>query len=121
MNNAVPSPESDLERLETLMRLSQQGDRGAFAQLCELRREQLVAEVHRKMDKRLLPRVDASDVIQEVFWDANRRLNEVVGNDVSLLAWMRFLCNQKLVDMHRTHMASKKKRSKHWRIASAGM
>jgi RNA polymerase sigma-70 factor (ECF subfamily) len=101
--------ESQIQELEKLVRLSQQGDREAFAQLCELRRQQLVEEVNRKIDKRLLPRVDASDVIQEVFWDANRRLGEVIGNDVSLLAWMRFLCNQKLVDMHRTHMASKKR------------
>lgn len=101
--------ELKFQELEKLVRLSQQGDREAFAQLCELRRKQLLEEVNKKIDKRLLPRVDASDIIQEVFWDANRRLGEVIGNDVSLLAWMRFLCNQKLIDMHRTHMASKKR------------
>jgi len=95
--------------LESLMRLSQQGDRDAFSRLCELRREQLVREVSRKMDRRLRPRVDASDVIQEVFLDANRRLSEMITNDTPIIAWLRFLCNQKLVDLQRRHIGAQKR------------
>jgi len=109
VNESTPSSEPEIERLESLMRLSQQGDRTAFAQLCELRRRRLVEEVDRKIDKRLLARIDASDVIQEVFWDANRRLDEVAESDMPLIAWIRILCDQKLVDLHRKHMVAQKR------------
>ncbi len=99
----------DSLQIETLIQLSQQGDRDAFAQLCELKRERLLNEVRKKMDRRLSTRVDASDVVQEVFWDANRRFHEVSLGSVPLIAWLRFLCNQKLVDMHRRHIAADKR------------
>jgi len=109
-NKTMESPESSAEyELEHLMRLSQQGDREAFSRLFELRRAQLVREVSRKMDRRLRPRVDASDVIQEVFMDANRRLSEMIENDTPLIAWLRFLCNQKLTDLQRKHIGAQKR------------
>lgn len=103
------STDQEGHELESLMRLSQQGDRAAFARLCELRRAQLVREVGRKMDKRLRPRVDASDVIQEVFLDANRRFSEMICNETPFMAWLRFLCNQKLVDLQRQHIGAQKR------------
>lgn len=99
----------DENRLERLMQLSREGDRDAFAELCELRRKHLSAEVHRKMDPRLLARVDASDVIQEVFLDAHQRLAEMKAVDIPLIAWLRFLCNQKLVDLQRKHIGAQKR------------
>ncbi len=116
-------PESAAHReseLERLMQRSQQGDRGAFSRLCELRRSQLVREVDRKMDKRLRPRVDPSDVIQEVFMDANRRLGEMIENDTPLIAWLRFLCNQKLTDLQRKHIGTKKRSVQRERIPGQG-
>ena len=111
-NRGVWSPQlrnNIFETYDRLIKLSQEGDREAFSELCELRRRQLVGEVSKKIDRRLLPRVDASDVIQEVFLDAHRRLPELVGTDMPLIAWLRFLCNQKLVDLHRKHVKAKKR------------
>ncbi len=99
----------DSKHLEHLMVLSREGDRTAFAELCELRRKRLSAEVQRKMDPRLMARIDPSDVIQEVFLDANQRLSEMQGADIPLIAWLRFLCNQKLVDLQRKHIGAKKR------------
>lgn len=107
---------SEYHLLDDLTRRSQQGDRNAFAELCELRRRRLVAEIHGKIDRRLLPRVDASDVIQEVFLDANIRLAEVASNGTPLLAWLRFLCNQKIIDLQRHHIGVKKRSVQRERI-----
>jgi RNA polymerase sigma-70 factor (ECF subfamily) len=101
--------DSGAERLEALMIIALRGDREAFAQLCELRRERLVSEVRKKLDRRLQTRVDASDVIQEVFIDADRRLPEMVDASIPLIAWLRFLANQKVVDLQRRHVGAKRR------------
>lgn len=106
LGDNVPNDES---RLERLMMLSREGDRVAFAELCELRRKRLSSEVQRKMDPRLMARVDPSDVIQEVFLDADQRLAEMKVVDIPLIAWLRFLCNQKLVDLQRKHIGAQRR------------
>ena len=91
------------------MHLSRQGDRDAFAMFFELRREQLSREVRRKIGGRLRQRVDASDVLQDVFLLANRRLDEVANTEIPLLAWIRVLLNQRVVELMRSHLATSKR------------
>lgn len=91
------------------MHLSRQGDRDAFAKFFELRREQLSREVRRKIRGRLRQRVDASDVLQDVFLLANRRLDEVTNTEIPLLAWIRVLLNQRVVELMRSHLATSKR------------
>lgn len=97
------------ESLEHLMRRSREGDRDAFAELCELRRSGLAAELNRKMGPGLRARVDPSDVIQEVFLDANLRFREVASTSVPLVAWLRYLCKQKLVELQRRHIGAQRR------------
>jgi RNA polymerase sigma-70 factor (ECF subfamily) len=61
--------------------------------------------VHLRMDRRLRARVDASDVIQETFAEASRRLNDYVKNpSVTFFVWLRYLAAQQLQMLHRHHL-----------------
>jgi RNA polymerase sigma-70 factor (ECF subfamily) len=50
---------------------------------------------------------DASDVIQEGYLDAMRRLDEYVGDpSVPFYIWLRFLVGQRVHEQHRRHLAT---------------
>jgi RNA polymerase sigma-70 factor (ECF subfamily) len=60
-----------------------------------------------RLDRRLQGRVDPSDVIQEAFLDAARRLAEFRQNPtMSFFLWLRLLTSQRLVDEHRRHLGA---------------
>lgn len=58
-----------------------------------------------RIDRRLSTRVDASDVVQEVFVEALRRFDEYQRqDDFPLFLWLRFLTAQKIVQLTRYHL-----------------
>lgn len=62
-----------------------------------------------RLDSRLTSRIDADDILQDVFVEASRRLSEYLANpSVPLFVWLRFLVIQKIAEVHRWH--SRKKR-----------
>src|SRR5262249_7886721 len=61
------------------------------------------------LDPRLQGRVDPSDVIQEAFLDASKRLPEYArepGPMPSFL-WLRFLVGQRILEQHRRHLGAR--------------
>ena len=81
------------------------GDRDAIVELLELYRPQLRRMVALRLDPRLRGRVDASDVIQEGYLDAMRRLDEFIRDpSVSFYVWLRFLVGQRVAEYHRRHL-----------------
>ncbi len=97
----------DIDQCE-LLDLASSGDRQALAELFELYRRRLKQTVRLRMDSRMLGRLDASDVLQEAFLDAARRLPEyVAAPNISLFLWLRSLTTQRLVDLHRHHLGAK--------------
>jgi RNA polymerase sigma-70 factor (ECF subfamily) len=83
------------------------GDAQALGRLLDRHRERLRRMVAFRLDRRLQGRVDPSDVIQEAFIDAARRLPEYHGNaPLSFFLWLRFLVGQRLVDEHRKHLGA---------------
>ena len=66
--------------------------------------------VHRRLDQRLSRRVDASDVIQEGYVDAARRLDDYLANpSMPFFLWLRFLVKQRLCAIHRRHLGAQKR------------
>ena len=64
--------------------------------------------VQLRLDRRLQGRIDPSDVIQEAFVDAARRLPEyTVDPAMPPFLWLRFLTAQRLVTLHRIHLGVK--------------
>jgi RNA polymerase sigma-70 factor (ECF subfamily) len=81
------------------------GDRAAVVDLLQRYRSRLRRMVAMRLDPRLQGRVDASDVIQEGYLDAMRRLEEFVQNPaVPFYIWLRFLVGQRVQEHHRRHL-----------------
>lgn len=92
-----------LQRLKT-------GDRQAFASEFDRHRHRLKQMIQFRLDHRLRRRVDASDVLQEVYVDAHQRLRHfLVRENYSFFIWLRQLTEQRLIDVHRQHLRAGKR------------
>lgn len=88
----------------------QRGNPRALAALLDHYRPQLRQMLAMRMNKRLTARVDPSDVIQEVFLDANRQITAYVENPrVDFYVWLRGLARQRLSNMQREHAGAQRR------------
>ena len=86
------------------------GDERAADDLFQLFRERLKKMVSLRMDRRLLGRVDASDIIQEATLEAVRRLPVYAESPpMDFYLWLRCLAGQKLIDACRHHLGTQKR------------
>lgn len=84
------------------------GDVRALAEVLDRNRERLRRMVRIRLDTRLRGRLDPSDVIQDAYLDAARRLPEYVRDPaVPFFLWLRKLTAQRLTDVHRQHLGAK--------------
>jgi RNA polymerase sigma-70 factor (ECF subfamily) len=82
------------------------GDREAIVELMARYRARLRRMVALRLDPRLQGRVDASDVIQEGYLDALKRLDEYIRDpSVSFYIWLRFLVGQRVAECHRRYLS----------------
>jgi RNA polymerase sigma-70 factor (ECF subfamily) len=90
------------QRLEAAAR----GDHAAWGAVLAQHRERLRRMVALRMDRRLQGRVDPSDVIQDAYLEAARRLPEYIRESapMPLFLWLRFLTAQALQALHRRHL-----------------
>jgi RNA polymerase sigma-70 factor (ECF subfamily) len=85
------------------------GDQQALAELYARHREKLRRMVQLRLDHRLLGRVSASDVLQEAYIDAVKRINHYFEKpDQPFFGWLRLIVGQRLADVHREHLAQKR-------------
>ena len=83
----------------------------ALAELFSIYREPLSRSVDLRLDRRLAGRVDRDDVLQETYLAARDRLQHFLdAKDLSILAWLRMVLLQTVVDVHRRHLGAKKRR-----------
>jgi RNA polymerase sigma-70 factor (ECF subfamily) len=70
-------------------------------------RDRLRRMVRLRLDRRLLGRLDPSDVLQEAYLDIAQRAEEYLANPtMSPYLWLRFLTAQKLLVLHRKHLGA---------------
>src|SRR5262249_37973909 len=73
-------------------------------------RRRLRLFVDLRLDHRLRAVVDPSDVLQEAFLVATKRLEEYAANPrVPLFLWLRFIAGQKLHEVHELHLGVQKR------------
>jgi RNA polymerase sigma-70 factor (ECF subfamily) len=97
------NPESPSE----LLRRAAAGDASALGQALEPYRRRLRRMIALRIDRRLQGRVDPSDVVQEAYIDAARRIGEYTSNpSVPFYLWLRVLAGQRLVDQYRRHLGA---------------
>ncbi len=84
------------------------GDRALWGDLLERHRGRLRKVVALRLDPRLEGRVEPSDVIQEAFLDASRRLPEYAGDPAPMpfYLWLRFLVGQSILEQQRRHLGA---------------
>jgi RNA polymerase sigma-70 factor (ECF subfamily) len=97
---ADSEPQPTLALLERVRR----GDGNAVNGLLERHREAIKQMIDRRMDRGVQRRVDASDIVQDVLVEANRRLGEYLSNPtMPFQLWLRHMARDRLIDAHRRH------------------
>lgn len=101
-------PEGD--QTLTLLAEIRDGAPDAVNALIDRHREAVKRLVHMRMDQAIAQRVDASDVVQDVMFEASRRLDDYIGDPVMPFhLWLRQLAKDRIIDMHRRHRAAQKR------------
>ena len=100
----------DSTETQALLAAAREGDAAAAGQLLDRHRDALRRMIAMRLDQRIRQRVDASDVVQEVLIDANRRLTDYLENPaMPFHLWLRQMARDRLIDAHRRHRVSAKR------------
>jgi RNA polymerase sigma-70 factor (ECF subfamily) len=104
MTNASPSIHP---AMNTLLSNAARGDERAARGLLEAHRDRLRRMIATRLDRRLAPRLDPSDVVQETLADAARRLPDYLRDQpMPFYAWLARLAADRLARTHRDHVVS---------------
>jgi RNA polymerase sigma-70 factor (ECF subfamily) len=80
------------------------GDAEARDRLFDRHRGAIRRMIDLRMDRVLERRVDASDIVQDVLVEANRRLSDYLADPVMPFhLWLRQMAKDRLIDAHRRH------------------
>jgi RNA polymerase sigma-70 factor (ECF subfamily) len=103
---AVPSDSEETQRLLDRVR---SGDREAKEQLLALYRDELRRFAEKRLDPKLRPRLDPSDVVQETYREIVARLDDYLQNPpMPFQWWIRWIAKEQLLMQHRLHKAKKR-------------
>lgn len=95
------------DEIRALLDRLQGGDPQALAALFSQYRERLFRMVEFRLDVRLRGRVSTSDVLQEAYLDALKRLPHYQADpDVPFFIWARSVTVQRLIQVHRQHLGA---------------
>lgn len=87
-----------------LLDRARQGDGDAVNGLLERHRKAIRRMIDHRMDRVIQRRVDASDIVQDVLVEANRRLGDYLANPtMPFQLWLRHMARDRLIDAHRRH------------------
>jgi RNA polymerase sigma-70 factor (ECF subfamily) len=101
---APPQPDTD-----ELVRRSARGDEAARQDLLARHRGRLRQMIGVRLDRRLLGRLDPSDVVQEVLAEAHQKLDDYLRErPLPFYPWLRQIAWQRLVKVHQHHHARKR-------------
>ncbi len=91
---------------QTLILLNQarRGDTAAVNGLLERHRTAIRRMIDQRLDRVVQRRVDASDIVQDVLIEANRRLGDYLANPtMPFQLWLRHMARDRVIDAHRRH------------------
>jgi RNA polymerase sigma-70 factor, ECF subfamily len=90
-----------------LIERTRAGDAAARDDLFARHRARLRRMVEMRLDRRLQGRVDASDVVQEGYSDAARKLGDYLADPkLPLFLWLRLILGERLMKLHRQHLGA---------------
>ena len=92
------------EKTQELIANVKHGDSDAVNRLLQRHREAIKRLIDLRMDHKLKQRVDASDIIQDVLVEANRRMEDYVqAEPMPFHLWLRQIAQDRIIDAHRRH------------------
>jgi RNA polymerase sigma-70 factor (ECF subfamily) len=96
--------EAPADQTLLLLERVRQGDSEAVNGLLDRHRAAIRRLIDQRMDKLVQRRVDASDIVQDVLVEANRRLGDYLQNPtMPFRLWLRHMARDRLIDAHRRH------------------
>jgi RNA polymerase sigma-70 factor (ECF subfamily) len=94
----------DASQTIELLRRAGEGDAAAVNGLLERHRAALRRVVLLRLDRGLQRRVDASDIVQDVLIEANRRLDDyLAAPNLPFHLWLRQIARDRVIDAYRRH------------------
>jgi RNA polymerase sigma-70 factor (ECF subfamily) len=101
---------ANTQQTDDLLQRARQGDRTAVEQLLGQFRESLRRMIALRIDPALSARLDASDVVQDVLVEANRRLDDYLrGSTMPFHLWLRHIAKDHVIDAHRKHRKAQRR------------
>jgi RNA polymerase sigma-70 factor (ECF subfamily) len=95
---------------QTLIDRAGQGDDTARRELLERYRGYLRRMVATRLDHRLAPRIDPSDIVQETLADAAQRLDDYLRDrPIPFFGWLRQIAGERVIDTHRRHVLAQRR------------
>jgi RNA polymerase sigma-70 factor (ECF subfamily) len=95
----------DSDEFQKLSGAVRAGDGNALASLFSLYRDRLRRMVELRMDARLRGRVSASDILQDAYIGALKRLPHYqASSELPIFVWLRAVTMQRLIEAHRRHV-----------------
>jgi RNA polymerase sigma-70 factor (ECF subfamily) len=86
------------------------GDPEARRALLGLYRDRLLRMVAARLDHRVAPRVDASDIVQEALTDASDRMDDYLRDrPLPFFGWLRLLAGERVALAHRRHLQTQQR------------
>jgi RNA polymerase sigma-70 factor (ECF subfamily) len=104
---------STAENIENSLIRLRNGDQDALADLFAKYRNRLYHIVNIRLDQRLAGRIDADDILQEVYLDAADRIHHYINNHSgSFFVWLRMIATQTMANAFRRHLEAQKRDAK---------
>lgn len=101
-------PES--EKIQDLLDKARGGDESAREALLTNHRDALRRMIALRLDPAIAARLDASDVVQEVMFEASRRLDDYLRNPaMPFQLWLRHIAKDHIIDAHRRHRLAQRR------------
>ena len=100
----------DLEADELEQLRIARGDQSVRNELFARYRDRLLRMVRLRLSPALNGRVDASDIVQEAYAEAQRVIETYLDEPrVPMMVWLRHLTGQKIIEAHRRHLGAEKR------------
>jgi RNA polymerase sigma-70 factor (ECF subfamily) len=100
----------DTTKTQELLAQARGGDARAVDELLARHRDSVRHMIGLRLDRAIAPRVDASDVVQDVLLEASRRLQEYLQDPaMPFHLWLRCLAKDRIIDAHRRHRKAQRR------------
>lgn len=101
-------PEGD--KTQQFLQKIKDGDSEAVNGLMDRHRQAVRRLIQMRLDNAIARRVDASDVVQDVMFEASRRLDDYISEpSMPFHLWLRQLARDRIIDMHRRHRTAQRR------------